>query len=175
MEVEFKCFFCYSGFVEDMDFIVVVLGGLDEFDFVLDRVLFFWVFILFGIMGNFYRRRRFRRYFLDDMRRGVIILMIVQMGIYSVKERQNWIGSLILLFDDGEEVLLLFFNCCRVLEREWWLMQRFILGVLELVKGSVLFLLQQCKVFLILIRVKVTREFLAFLVIILLVLVWSCC
>ncbi|XP_068664152.1 E3 ubiquitin-protein ligase SIRP1-like isoform X2 [Aristolochia californica] len=55
MEVEIKCPFCESGFVEEMD------GGRDQdVDLGSDRALSLWAPILLGMMGS-PRRRRLRR------------------------------------------------------------------------------------------------------------------
>ncbi|GAB4856148.1 hypothetical protein Ancab_024789 [Ancistrocladus abbreviatus] len=65
MEVELKCPFCQSGFVEEMDS-TSSSRSFDETDFASDRALSLWAPILLGMMGNPRRRRRFRRYYLDD-------------------------------------------------------------------------------------------------------------
>ncbi|XP_058079180.1 E3 ubiquitin-protein ligase SIRP1-like [Magnolia sinica] len=56
MEVEIKCPFCESGFVEEMD-----SRGDDE-DLGSDRTFSLWAPILLGMMGSPSRRRRFRRH-----------------------------------------------------------------------------------------------------------------
>ncbi|KAK8601966.1 hypothetical protein V6N13_058365 [Hibiscus sabdariffa] len=66
MEVEIKCPFCRGGFVEEMS-----NGSRDgaqdmDTDFQSDRALSLWAPILLGMMGNPRRRRRLRRFELDE-------------------------------------------------------------------------------------------------------------
>lgn len=69
MEMEMKCPFCQSGFVEEMS--NAASGGSDlhsmpEADLGSDRALSLWAPILLGMMGNPRHRRRLRRIELDD-------------------------------------------------------------------------------------------------------------
>lgn len=76
MEVEIKCPFCQSGFVEEMSSIDSSNnnpnpeGGrnadFSDSDFGSDRALSLWAPILLGMMGHPRRRRRFRRLDFDD-------------------------------------------------------------------------------------------------------------
>ncbi|KAK6925752.1 Zinc finger, RING-type [Dillenia turbinata] len=66
MEVEIKCPFCQSGFVEEMDVSSGQDDGIDsDLDFGSDRALSLWAPILLGMMGN--NRRRRRRFRLDEL------------------------------------------------------------------------------------------------------------
>lgn len=56
MEVEIKCPFCESGFVEEME-----NRRDDDGDLASERALSLWAPILLGMMGGSSRRRRFRR------------------------------------------------------------------------------------------------------------------
>ncbi|XP_043693738.1 E3 ubiquitin-protein ligase SIRP1-like [Telopea speciosissima] len=64
MEVEIKCPFCESGFVEEMDRRRDRDSG--DNDLGSDRALSLWAPILLGMMGSGPRRRRFRREEGDD-------------------------------------------------------------------------------------------------------------
>lgn len=70
MEVEMKCPFCQSGFVEEMSSTAATResrsDGDGDSDFGSDRALSLWAPILLGMMGNPRRRRRFRRLEFDD-------------------------------------------------------------------------------------------------------------
>ncbi|KAF5725536.1 E3 ubiquitin-protein ligase [Tripterygium wilfordii] len=68
MEIEIKCPFCQSGFVEEMGATAATRDGQDpDPDFGSDRALSLWAPILLGMMGNPRRRfRRFRRMGIDD-------------------------------------------------------------------------------------------------------------
>lgn len=70
MEVEMKCPFCRSGFVEEMGSTAATRDsrsdGDGDSDFGSDRALSLWAPILLGMMGNPRRRRRIRRLEFDD-------------------------------------------------------------------------------------------------------------
>ncbi|KAL5569817.1 hypothetical protein UlMin_026392 [Ulmus minor] len=69
VEVEIKCPFCQSGFVEEMSS-SSTREGCDvvdaETDFGSNRALSLWAPILLGMMGNPWRCKRFRRIKFDD-------------------------------------------------------------------------------------------------------------
>ncbi|KAJ8747737.1 hypothetical protein K2173_014512 [Erythroxylum novogranatense] len=65
MEVEVKCPFCMSGFVEEMSTSPMNMQDPGT-DFGSDRTLSLWGPILLGMMGNSPRRRRSRRMGFDD-------------------------------------------------------------------------------------------------------------
>ncbi|KAL5574005.1 hypothetical protein UlMin_023602 [Ulmus minor] len=69
VEVEIKCPFCQSGFIEEMCSSSTGEGrdAADaETNFGSNRALSLWAPILLGMMGNSWRRRRFRRIEFDD-------------------------------------------------------------------------------------------------------------
>ncbi|XP_050220203.1 E3 ubiquitin-protein ligase SIRP1-like [Mercurialis annua] len=61
MEVEIKCPFCQSGFVEEMSSSTREAEAEADSDLSSDRALSLWAPILLGMMGNPRRRRRLRR------------------------------------------------------------------------------------------------------------------
>lgn len=68
MEVEMKCPFCQSGFIEEMSSTAAATrDSRGDSDFGSDRALSLWAPILLGMMGNPRRRRRFRRLEFDDL------------------------------------------------------------------------------------------------------------
>ena len=67
IEVEIKCPFCQSGFVEEMDNQTPEGHNADlDSDFGSDRALSLWAPILLGMMGHPRRRRRLRRLEFDE-------------------------------------------------------------------------------------------------------------
>ncbi|KAI4336654.1 hypothetical protein L6164_015152 [Bauhinia variegata] len=70
MEVEIKCPFCQSGFVEEMSSTSTTTTSSNhntaEADFGSDRALSLWAPILLGMMGNPRRQRRIRQLDLGD-------------------------------------------------------------------------------------------------------------
>ncbi|TQD96625.1 hypothetical protein C1H46_017786 [Malus baccata] len=65
MEVEMKCPFCQSGFIEEMNGTTRENQDADS-DLGSDRALSLWAPILLGMMNNPHRRRRLRRFNFDD-------------------------------------------------------------------------------------------------------------
>ncbi|KAM2183493.1 E3 ubiquitin-protein ligase SIRP1-like [Malus sylvestris] len=65
MEVEMKCPFCQSGFIEEMNGTTRENQDADS-DLGSDRALSLWAPILLGMMNNPHRRRRLRRFDFDD-------------------------------------------------------------------------------------------------------------
>ncbi|KDP30629.1 hypothetical protein JCGZ_16194 [Jatropha curcas] len=65
MEIEIKCPYCESGFVEEISSRSRDSQDPDT-DFSSDRALSLWAPILLGMMGNSRRRRRFRRTEFED-------------------------------------------------------------------------------------------------------------
>ncbi|CAJ1847796.1 unnamed protein product [Sphenostylis stenocarpa] len=63
MDVEIKCPFCQSGFVEEMSNAPgsIDIDNMSQADFESDRALSLWAPILLGMMGNPRRRRRLRQ------------------------------------------------------------------------------------------------------------------
>ncbi|CAM8886554.1 unnamed protein product [Rhodiola kirilowii] len=61
MEVDLKCPYCQSGFVEEMDSDINAIQGTES-----DRALSLWAPILLGMVDNPRRRRRDRRHDFDD-------------------------------------------------------------------------------------------------------------
>ncbi|KAJ6713530.1 RING/U-BOX SUPERFAMILY PROTEIN [Salix purpurea] len=61
MEVEIKCPFCQSGFIEEMSSSSTVDNQVPDSEFGSESALSLWAPILLGMMGNSRRRRRLRR------------------------------------------------------------------------------------------------------------------